>query len=325
MTRRLLNLLPVRAIRRYLDNQGPNWGTLIAWNALFAFFPIVLVTITVLGLVLQNPDIKKEIEDQIAAGFPNCRHNPNCEIIGALNSFRERTGVFAIVGFAGLFWSGSALFGAMDQGLSAVYGCKSRDFIPQKLMSFGMILLFTVLTMPLILSGSLLGVLEHLPLVPHVFRTGPVSLLLQIGLGIVDASLLFAAIYYVVPNRRQRLRRVLPGALFAATLFEGFTLLFPLYFKVTGGFATYGQTFALFFLLLFYFFVLGQIVMIGGAFTAELDPDRSACRKIPEEAEAEGRAAPGAYPEGASTGGSTAAASASSASTASRGRPEGTV
>ncbi|HEY2705203.1 MAG TPA: YihY/virulence factor BrkB family protein [Candidatus Dormibacteraeota bacterium] len=277
MKRRLLNSFPVRVIKRYLDAQGTNWGTLIAWNALFAFFPIVLVTITVLGLLLQDQGLKDSIERQIAAGFPNCRNSSNCEIIVALNSFKEKTGVFAILGLAGLFWSGSALFGAMDQALSSLSGCKARDFIPQKLMSFGMILLFTVLTVPLILSGSLLGLLEKLPLVPTVFRIGPVSLLLQLGLGILDATLLFTAIYYVVPNRRQRLRQVLPGALVAAALFEGFTLVFPLYFRLSGGFAAYGQTFALFFLLLFYFFVLGQIVMIGGAVNAERDPDLRSC------------------------------------------------
>ncbi len=277
MKRRLLNSFPVRVIKRYLDGQGTNWGTLIAWNALFAFFPIVLVTITVLGLLLQDQGLKDSIEHQIAAGFPNCRDSKHCEIIDALNSFKERTGVFAVLGFAGLFWSGSALFGAMDQALSSLSGCKPRDFIPQKLMSFGMILLFTVLTVPLILSGSLLGLLEKLPLVPTVFRIGPVSLLLQLGLGILDAMLLFTAMYYVVPNRRQRLRQVLPGALVAAALFEGFTLVFPLYFRLSGGFAAYGQTFALFFLLLFYFFVLGQIVMIGGAVNAERDPDLRSC------------------------------------------------
>jgi membrane protein len=277
MKQRLLGSLPVRVIKRYLDAQGTNWGTLIAWNALFAFFPIVLVTITVLGLVLQDPGTKQSIEHQIATAFPNCRQSSHCEIIDALDSFKERTGVFAIIGFAGLFWSGSALFGAMDQGLSALSGCKPRDFLPQKLMSFGMILLFTVLTVPLILSGSLLGLLERLPLVPTVFRIGPVSLLLQIGLGILDAMLLFTAIYYIVPHRRQRLRQVLPGALVAAALFEGFTLVFPLYFRISGGFAAYGQTFALFFLLLFYFFVLGQIVMIGGAVNAERDRDLRAC------------------------------------------------
>jgi membrane protein len=274
MKKRLLGSLPVRVVKRYLDAQGPNWGTLIAWNALFAFFPIVLITITVLGLVLQDSGIKNSLEHQIAAAFPNCRHlaADKCEIIVALRDFKERTGVLAIVGLAGLFWTGSALFGAMDQALSGLYGRKPRDFIRQKLMSFGMILLFTLLTVPLIASGSLLSLLEKLPVVPGALRTGPVSLLIQIGLGILDATVLFAAIYYVVPNRRQRLRQVLPGAVGAAALFEGFTLAFPLYFRFSGGFATYGQTFALFFLLLFYFFVLGQIVMIGGAVNAERDP-----------------------------------------------------
>jgi membrane protein len=277
MKQRLLSSFPVRAIKRYLDAQGTNWGTLIAWNALFAFFPIVLVTITVLGLVLQDPGTTQSIKHQIAAAFPNCRQSSHCEFIDALDSFKEKTGVYAVVGLAGLFWSGSALFGAMDQALSTLSGCKPRDFLQQKLMSFAMILLFTVLTVPLILSGSLLGLLERLPLVPTVFRVGPVSLLLQIGLGILDAMLLFTAIYYIVPHRRQRLRQVLPGALVAAALFEGFTLVFPLYFRISGGFATYGQTFALFFLLLFYFFVLGQIVMLGGAVNAERDPDLRSC------------------------------------------------
>ena len=237
MKRRLLRSLPVRVVKRYLDAQGPNWGTLIAWNALFAFFPIVLVTITVLGLVLQDSGVKDSLEHQIAAAFPNCRQQlatgAHCEIVDALNDFKQKTGVLAIVGLAGLFWSGSALFGAMDQALSGLSGCKSRDFVPQKLMSFGMILLFTVLTVPLILSGSLLSLLEKLPVVPGLLRTGPASLLIQIGLGVLDATLLFAAIYYVVPNRRQRLRQVLPGALGAAALFEGFTLVFPLYFRVS--------------------------------------------------------------------------------------------
>jgi membrane protein len=279
MKERLLRSFPVRVVQRYLDAQGPNWATLIAWNALFAFFPIVLVTIFVVGMILQDPGTKQTIEHQVAAVVPACHLSgaQSCQIIDALNSFRHRTGVYGIIGFAGLLWGGSGLFGAMDQAMASLYPCKPRDFIPQKLMSFGMILLFTLLTVPLILSGSILGLLERLPFVPTLLRTGPVSLLLQIGLGIVDASVLFAAIYYVVPHRRQTLRDILPGALIAAALFEGFTLLFPVYFRLAGGFATYGQTFALFFLLLFYFFVLGQIVMIGGTVNAELDPDLSRC------------------------------------------------
>jgi hypothetical protein len=73
--------------------------------------------------------------------------------------------------------------------------------------------------------------------------------------------------------------------------------------------------------------VLGQIVMIGGAVNAELDPTARVCLGVDESAQESGAPAveAGGYPEGASATGSTAAASASRASTASRGRPEGTA
>jgi membrane protein len=299
---RLLESAPVRIARRYLDAQGGNWATIIAWNAFFAFFPLVLVMVTVLGLILQNPGIKGNLENQVVHAFPECASDRGCAVLTALDDFRQRTGVFGVVAFVGLLWTGSSLFGAIDQGLASLFPCKPRSFIRQRLMAFGMILLFTALAVPLLLSSSLLSLLQSLPATPQFFRGGVASLLVQIGAGVLDAMLLFAAIYYVVPNRRQRLRGVLPGALAAGVLFEGFTLVFPLYFKVSGGFDRWGQTFALIFVLLFYFYVLGLIVMLGGAVNAELDPDLSESRSGPDLAAGElgsvtpPRAAPGEAP-----------------------------
>jgi len=260
---------PVAVVRRYLDAQGPNWATLVAWNAMFAMFPILLVTAAVIGAVLQNPDLSKGMEQQVAHAFPGQANQH--QITLALNAFRQKSGLFGAIGFAGLLWSGSSLFSAIEQGLSALYPCKPRDFLRQKLMAFAMIFLFTALAVPLVLSSSLLPALESLSVVPHVLRTGPAALVLQMLAGALDGSVLFLAIYYVVPHRRQRFRHVLPGALTAGALLEGLTLLFPLYFRLAGGFATYGATFALFFLLLTYFFLLGQITMIGGTVNAEYE------------------------------------------------------
>jgi YihY family inner membrane protein len=266
---RLLASFPARAVKRYLEAQGPNWATLIAWNGLFALFPIVLVIATVIGVVLHSPGIASGVEQQVNHAFPGGHVNE------ALQAFHDKAGIFGVVGFAGLLWSGSSLFSAIEQALSALYPCKPRDFLPQKLMGFGMILLFTVLAVPLVLSSSLLPALESLPVVPRLLTTGPVAVVLQVAAGALDGSVLFLAIYYVVPHRRQRFRHVLPGAVTAGVLLEGLTLLFPLYFKLAGGFATYGQTFALFFLLLTYFFFLGQITMIGGAVNAEYEVART--------------------------------------------------
>lgn len=280
MKTRLLHSFPAAVARRYLDAQGPNWATLIAWNAMFAMFPILLVTATVIGAVLQNPDISSGVEQQVVHAIPG--QNSQQQVLEALRAFREKSGLLGVIGFAGLLWSGSALFGAMEQGLSALYGVRPRGFVRQKLMSFAMILLFTVLAVPLVLSSSLLPALESLSAVPHFLTSGPVGLVLQIAFGALDASVLFLAIYYVVPHRRQRLRRVLPGALAAGALLEGLTLLFPLYFRLAGGFAVYGASFALLFLLLTYFFLLGQITMIGGAVNAELEARHPAGSLQPE-------------------------------------------
>lgn len=307
-------LFPVRVVKRFLDAQGPNWATLIAWNGLFAMFPMVLITVTIIGAVLNSPSLSHGIEQQVVAAFPS--KSSQQQILNALHDFKQKSGLLGIIGFLGLMWSGSSLFGAIEQGLTALYPCKPRDFIHQKLVAFGMILLFTVLAVPLVLSGSLLPALRSLPVVPSALTTGPAALLIQVGAGVLDAAILFFAIYFVVPHRRQRVRDVIPGAITAGILLEALTLIFPVYFKLAGGFATYGATFALFFLMMTFAFFLGIITMIGGAVNAELVQNRSEGKTIDmqrvegtepaapaavmgrrdEEARRAGAAGPGAQP-----------------------------
>jgi len=73
-------------------------------------------------------------------------------------------------------------------------------------------------------------------------------------------------IYRFVPNRTFALKDVWPGAVLAGVLTELFSLLFPLYAKVSHGFGTYGQQFALFFLLATWLGFLSQFILIGAVF-----------------------------------------------------------
>jgi YihY family inner membrane protein len=271
---RLVGAFPVRAVRRFLAAQGPNWATIIAWNLFFAFFPMVFLAISAVGLALRDPSTRATVVQQVLAAFPSCNAQQSsggsCQIVTALDDFRRSSGVFAVIGILGLIWSGSSLFGAIEQGLDNLYGARSRSFVRQKLMAIGMVVIFAVMAVPLVVSGSVLGLLQSLPGVPDFLRSGPASLLLQVGAGIVDASLLFGLIFYVVPNRKQRVHDILPGAISAGVIFEGLTLLFPLYFGLVTHSPQWGQTFGFIFVLLFYFFLLGQIVMLGGAVNAEV-------------------------------------------------------
>jgi membrane protein len=269
MKKRLLSLFPVRVARRYSAASGGTWSLAIAWNALFAFFPIILAITTVLALAFGSAGIGSAIEKNIGSAIPG---QQGSLIVQALQSFHKAAGPLAVVSFIGLLWSGSSLFSAMDQGLDALYPTKQRGFVRQKLMAVMMIAVFTVLVVPATASASLLSIVTKLPNVPSFLASGPVALLLQVAFGVLDGLLLFAAIYLVVPNRPHRVSEILPGAIAAAALFEAFTLVFPLYFKLQHGFTTYGTTFALFFLLMTFAFWLAQIIMLGGAVNAELHP-----------------------------------------------------
>ena len=270
--KRIGGLLPIRAVKRYLDTGGPNWATIIAWNLFFAFFPMVILAITVVGLVLQDPGTRATIEHQVVAAFPSCSAQAGCQILDALNSFQQRTGLYALIGVIGLVWTGMSLFSAIEQGLDALHGIPTRGFFRQKLMCIVMVVLFTVLAVPLVATGSLLSLLQSLPGLPDFLRSGPASLIIQVAGGVIVATILFGVILYVVPNRKQSVRSVLPGAVTIGVLFEALTLLFPLYFRLVTHSPQWGQTFGFVFVLLFYFFLVGQLVMLGGALNAVVQP-----------------------------------------------------
>ncbi|MGH7609880.1 MAG: YihY/virulence factor BrkB family protein [Candidatus Dormibacteria bacterium] len=265
--RRLRRWLPVRVAARYLNRGGPNQATLVAWNMLFSFFPIMVLAATLASLIpSRGAAIGRGLDAAIASALPGGRGQA---VARALSAFHHNSGLLAVIGGLGLLWGGSALFGAMDQAFAALADAKPRDFLTQKLMSFGMIILFAGLVVPVVLSSSLLAVLEKVPGIPSVLAHGPGALVLQILVAVLIGTVLFSAIYALVPRQRRRARAVLPGALVAAVLFEALSLLFPLYFRLAHGFSTYGTTFSLFFLILTYVFFLAQITVVGFAVVLE--------------------------------------------------------
>lgn len=270
--KRLKKTFVVRVLSRYAGRNGPNQATLVAWNLLFAVFPIIILAVTLAGLVFRDPAGGREVAKAVASVLPKGRGSV---VLQALQKFHRDSGWLAIIGILGLVWSGTSLFGAMDQGFAAISEGKSRSFLPQKLMSVGMIVLFTVLAVPVVLSSSLLAGLEKLGGLPVWLHSGYIALILQIVASVIVGTILFTAIYSLVPHQRRRLGASLLGGAAAGLIFEGLSLAFPLYFRLEHGFSTYGSTFGLFFLVLAYAFLVAQITVLGYAVTVEADPGRT--------------------------------------------------
>jgi uncharacterized membrane protein HdeD (DUF308 family) len=95
---------------------------------------------------------------------------------------------------------------------------------------------------------------------------------------VVGALVLIAlliAVYRFVPNRSFRLSEIWPGAVFAGILIEVVSLVFPIYAPIAHGFNTYGQQFALFFLIGTCLYLLSQLLLLGAVFNRmRLGPPR---------------------------------------------------
>ena len=290
---RLKLTLPVRVVLLYLQRNGPNQATLVAWNLLFAIFPVILLAVTLAGVVFHDPAAGRAVAKAVAAILPAGRGSA---VLAALNAFHRDSGILAIVGVVGLIWSGTSLFGAMEQGFAALAGSKTRGFVGQKLMSLGMIVLFTVLAVPVVLSSSALAVLESLPGVPGFLHSGPLAIAIQIVAAVAVGTLLFTSIYHLVPRARRTVRAAFAGGLTAGCVFEALSLLFPLYFHLEHGFSTYGSTFGLFFLILAYAFLVAQITILGYAVVVAWNPTPKRSTSHPQPPPADGEAGPVAAP-----------------------------
>lgn len=279
---RLMHTLPGRVLQKFIEDQAPNWAVLIAWNALFALFPIVVFMAAVLGILA---GVIGESRTVYCHAVQSQTTPLDCTLLSilpsqtvpgafeAIHHFQDQKGILILVGVLGLLWGGSALFGAMEQAFAVICHAKPRDFLQQKAMAVGMILLFTVLAGLAVASSLVLPALPAIPGAPPLLKSG-FSLVLQVAVGLLAGFLLFASIYYVVPNRPQEWRKVLPGAALAGALFELVSLLFPTYIALTNSVATYGKTFGLFFVVLTFFFFLGLITMLGVELNSVLYPVR---------------------------------------------------
>ena len=263
----------VRVVKRYADANGGTYAVNIAWNMLFAFFPIILLITTTLTAIFGGGDVGNAIERNIEQVIPG---DPGIQIVQALHSFHQATGPLLALSILGLLWSGTSLFGALEQGSNALYPATPRSFVRQKLMGVVLIAVFTVLVALEVGSASALSLVTSLPSAPGFVHSTAAATLIQVGFGTFDGLLLFGAMFVLVPHRKRRVRDVWPGAVIAALLLEGFMLLFPLYFKLQHGFTTYGTTFALFFLLLTFAFWVAQITMLGATVNVELHPPKKA-------------------------------------------------
>lgn len=249
---------------KFSNDWGMNLAGLLAYNFLGAFFPLLLGLLALAALVLPA-DVVHNIGDSLNASLPQAASGLNVDFNVVLEHFEGKAAtVTTILSFAVLLWTGSSLFGVMENCFGIIFRTQGRSFLRQKLMSLLMIFIFAVLT-PLSLVGSTLSGLSQI--VAKVAGDAPgLALLIAAGsyaTGVVFAFLLFFSLYFVVPNMGLSVGNTWRGALAAAVLFEAVGLVFPWYSSHFGGGNQFGTVAGLLAILTIWFWVISLLVLLG--------------------------------------------------------------
>jgi membrane protein len=256
----------IRRIQAFWAKFGNDWGMnlagLLAYNFLTAIFPLLL-GILALAAFIAPASVIEQLASKMNTALPaSLTSGANINFYTILQGFRKASGITLIVSLVGLLWTGSNLFGVMENCFSIVFRTKTRGFIQQKLMSIIMIIIFAILAPLAVVASSIVGSVSALV---HAFGNIPgLGLLFAIGgyaVGVLIAFVLFFCIYLIVPHMKINPRDAWRGALFAAILFEIVTLVFPFYVRMQH--AQFGSFVLLLAILTFWFWVISLILLLG--------------------------------------------------------------
>lgn len=220
--------LPHRAFDKFVNDWTMNLASMIAYTALTSFIPLVLAIITLLS-VLPVTGNGQALAAQLNTIMPaNVRSEFDVEAL--VQGIHRASRLLTLVSIVGLLIGGTNLFGSIESAFAMIYRVKTRDFVPQKLMSLAMILLL-VLLLPISFASSVALTTANTTL--HSITSSFISSVAGQAAGhftsLVSLFLLFAAIYIVVPNRPVAWSEAWRGAALAAVVMWLINTLFPFY------------------------------------------------------------------------------------------------
>lgn len=199
----------------------------VAWSILTSLVPIMAGVVAISGLVLQGSGQERTVIDHLSGLLQGVLDYAT--IKQAVDATVNNTGLLGLIGLAGILWGGSNIGGAVATVFQPVFQVRGRPFIPEKLIDFTMVFVFTAL-MVIIVAATTAGALLD-KLIAYPAYSGVTTYIITISISLLAAFVLFTFIYLVFPNTNPRfkLRNVWLGSAVAAVLFQILTLIWPLY------------------------------------------------------------------------------------------------
>jgi membrane protein len=268
--RRTVSLLK-ETVTRWTEDKASALAAALAYYALFSLAPLVLIAVAVAGLVFGKRAAEGELYSQLAGLMGNSGARAVQRLVATMHQQRSGGIVATVVGVATLLFGASTVFGQLQDSMNTIWRADRRTggglvgFLRARLVSFGMVLgigflllASLLLSTVLELAGDRLG-----PMIPVGVVGGQA---LDVVVGLVVFSLLFALLYKLIPNAQVAWRDVWPGALVTSLLFVIGKFAIGFYLRKAGVASSYGAVGSVIILLLWIYYS-AMILYLGAEFT----------------------------------------------------------
>jgi membrane protein len=253
----------------FIDDEALSRGAAIAFYAVTSIAPVLLIVIAIAGLAFGHDAAENAVKGELSA----LMGEQTAAVVqtAVANASGKSSGILAtLIGIATLIVTASGVFGEMQSALNVIWkvqpsGTTLSRLVRARAASLGLVAALGFLLMvSLVVSAGLTAFGNHLN---SLFPFGAlVSPILNVAVSLLLISLLFAAIYKVLPDRHLQWRDVILGAIVTAVLFTLGKALIGWYIGSSAVASSYVAAGALIVLLLWVYYS-AQIFLLGAEFT----------------------------------------------------------
>lgn len=249
-------LYAIRLKEKYTEDEISVYAAQASFFILLSAFPFIMVLLTVIQLI---PTISKsDLLSILVSLMPEMLKSTTVSIIDDL--FTKSPGKILSITALLAIWSASKGMLSMNRGFNRIFGCKGRrGYFRSRFICTGYTILFIVaciMSLVLLVFGSTLQnlILNVFPVLGRItfyiisFRT-----LLSLSI----LTIIFAGLYTFIPDKKQKLKFQLPGAVFSTLCWIGFSFAFSVYFNNFSNYSyMYGSLTAMVLLMLWLYFCI---------------------------------------------------------------------
>lgn len=253
----------------FLADNALTRGAAIAFYAVTAIAPVLFITSTIAGMALGPDAASGAVRAQLRLIMS--RESADLVHLAMINAARgHHTVLGSLIGITALVVTASGVFTEMEDALNVIWKAPRKEsylhqLLRGRVLSLALVVgLGVLLTLSMIVASMIGQAGAYLDRYTSLSRL--VIGLLDFGLSFTLVSLLFAAIYKLLPNTRLYWRDVVAGACGTALLFQAGQALIAFYLANFISARIYGSAAGVIVLLIWVYFA-AMIFLLGAEFT----------------------------------------------------------